>query len=659
MNGTHTIMRPRSYTLQIAAVGFLLTAWGPSALAQECQPSDLRLLTGREGGYYDKVGKAIEQVARKNQVNICAQSVLQTLLNIRELQENKAAFALVQSDLAHAAWYGHTNLLPQQSFPQDFSRVKLVMPLYIEAVHILVRPHLTLSSLADLRGKKVWLGPNKSGTEFAAKRILSAAGLRKEELEQLQSTVLVPGEDFCKAVQMLKPDSLDALFRVSVLPTDEIEHALKKDTEKKKEGHACEKATEIQLFELDYGFVDRLVKDGSYIETLISSKWYDQDRASLTVGVQALLLTSRDDGDAAVTKLARILRSNRADIEQRIKVMVREEQIKHSEKATGIPSELSLLGVPTRERLYAFAHPGAKTYLYDSWRDSWKRFLPIIGCLVLGLVAFFYWKRVEVGEWLVRLPGLALALGGTLVIWFVGACVLNHFEGRVNEHFSALSRSLEFTFLYLTPLSGYEPLTRDGQSAIKITSWASLLLFGGFVTPLIRQGVRALSPRLASWMLGRRPLPKDLNNHILMLNRSARAEDIIKELRARDRDSECQIVVVAERAADLPPTKEYRHVYFLVGDPTDKDCLKDARAVQARSVTILSAWRPPDPQDRRRWLRGDQADSKTIHAIRLIQGLCAEQNPGRTVPITAEIRTKQYADEAVKAGGEQTRVVFV
>ena len=111
----------------------------------------LHLMTGPSTGYYYMVGKAISSVvAAKTSrsdgkpLEIQSISTEQTKCNLIGLEAKKTQFALVQSDIAHDAWFGHPPIRLTQA--QD---ITLVAPLYVEAVHIVIRPHLNLARLSD------------------------------------------------------------------------------------------------------------------------------------------------------------------------------------------------------------------------------------------------------------------------------------------------------------------------------------------------------------------------------------------------------------------------------------------------------------------------------------------------------------------------------
>jgi len=483
--------KPYGLLLRTVLSSLLLSA--PSVAGQQCQPSDKILLTGSEQGYYYKLGRAIGQVAEPGGLHLCVQptdykkQVPATGQNILDLETGKATFSIAQSDLARDAWYGHP-----PAFNERVTKVRIVMPLYVEAVHILLAPDLNISRLEDLKGRRVGLFLAGSGTEYTAKRILQDAGLKPEGSWKNFDAITTTDPKFCHSVQNLLNGTLDALFRVTVVRSAEIQDALRESGNGERD---CPGSSEIKLLPLDYALVERLADDGSYSETLISKHDYNQNQSTLTVGVQALLLAGPKASPDDVEKLAGILRSKHGEIENALGQIVETEHAGHNHPQGYLP-RLSLLNIPMAE-LSAFVHPRAREYLYHPWRDSWKPELPVIFLTLMALFLVCRWKRAALGFAIEKQPNLMFAVACTLLLWLVGALVLNHSEWRVNEHFNSFPRSLVSTFLYLAGFSDYVLLTSGGQQFAQIAKWISLALLGGFASPLLKQALDALLKRVA------------------------------------------------------------------------------------------------------------------------------------------------------------------
>jgi TRAP transporter TAXI family solute receptor len=514
-------MRKAVSTLVVA----LSSVFAVSPVAgQNCQPTDKRILTGSRQGYYYMMGRAIAQVAKTQKLNLCVETTDHNLDNVSELALGHAEFGIAQSDVAHDAWFGHP-----RKFLKRVSEVQIVMPLYVEVVHILLRPHLNIAHLGDLKGKTVGIGLANSGTEYTARHILAAVDLEadgKANFTAVTSTDPV----FCHSVSKLMDGTLDALFKVTVVPSVEIQDTLRLDhNSNEAPENECAGAREIKLLPLDHELAERLVRDGSYHETLIQKGDYSQPESTLAVGVQALFLAGKTADPADVKILARLIRFNHRDIDRALETIVKTEHPGHGHAAGNLP-QLSLLDVPI-SALSGFVHPAARPYTYDWWRDSWLPELPGVLSSAALLFALLFWKRIALGHAMERQPNLTFAIAGTLLIWLIAACVFYHYEWSVNDHFNSFIRSLGSTFLYLTSLSGYALLTQDAQSFAQRAKWVSVVVLGGFASPLLKQGLDALLKVVACWLKGaERKLEAPPRLHVLRLPTSDGAESTAASL---------------------------------------------------------------------------------------------------------------------------------
>jgi TRAP transporter TAXI family solute receptor len=499
------------------------TAWREycSATLEKAPVEDKPVfLTGSQSGYYYKVGNAIAAVladkkAEPGQPSIQLQPVgtKQTRCNLLGLETRHAAFALVQSDVAHDAWFGHP---PVRSTPAK--GISLVAPLYVEAVHIVVRPHLNLARLTDLKGRRVWLGTKNSLTVFTAKRILDAAGLTPDQVAALEECsspkglcpeVKIPdmtSDDALTALQELK---LDAMFQVGVVPYDTLRdkivpsdgegHLL--DVERQK--HPCDavrqarvtdptlRDSELHLFNLDLDLVNRLVDDGSYIQQLIPPDAYCQSEATLTVGVRALLLTNKEPSDPSVSQIAKAILGSQREIETKLRQGVEQQQVEHGDAITGEPSKLALLRVSTPGPLYARYHETIKNekIYFDPWKFFARQRLAL-GVALLIVCGLLYWWRGPIGRALANHGNWPLCLFVFLCVWTAIAAWMKHYEGLVNEDYSSLPTAMYSTILNLLGF-GKEPITQNGQYLWHWGSWGTRLVFFSLLVPSLR---RLVSP---------------------------------------------------------------------------------------------------------------------------------------------------------------------
>jgi len=121
--------------------------------------------------------------------------------NLEYLSQGKADFAFYQ---------GGTSL--------EASNVRSVANIYSEVVHIIVKRSLSATSLSHLLGKRISIGPKKSGTMIVARQILEHYGLEGKIEEKHFS--------FGDVLAHFEPD-LDAAFIVSGIPSPVISELLR------------------------------------------------------------------------------------------------------------------------------------------------------------------------------------------------------------------------------------------------------------------------------------------------------------------------------------------------------------------------------------------------------------------------------------------------
>jgi len=124
----------------------------------------------------------------------------------------------------------------------------------------------------------------------------------------------------------------------------------------------------------------------------------------------------------------------------------------------------------------------------------------------------------------------------------------------------------------------------------------------------------------------------------------------ITQQRENDHAPERPAVIVARSVPAPALSNGSRNIRLVQGEGTDEGCLEKACVQKAYSVTIFSSWQPSNPDDRRKHLDADSADTKTILAILQIRQLSRHRPDGRNVPITAEILSPKNRDEAERAG---------
>jgi uncharacterized protein len=177
--------------------------------------SDTRvsLATGNSTGVYFSLGNAYaEQIsaATEGKVKATAAETGASVQNIQQLVGGSYQVAFSLADTAADAVEGKAGFDGEKQPIQAISRI------YNNYTQVIARKDSGITSVADMRGKRVSTGSPGSGTEVIANRLLESAGLNPA------SDVAAQRLDLTKTVDGMKDGSIDALFWSGGLPTPGI-----------------------------------------------------------------------------------------------------------------------------------------------------------------------------------------------------------------------------------------------------------------------------------------------------------------------------------------------------------------------------------------------------------------------------------------------------
>jgi uncharacterized protein len=156
------------------------------------------------GVYYPLAGAMSRIAYNAKDLNIRAtvESSGASVANAQLIGTGDADFALLQNDIAFYAFNGATLAAFKDKAVKNMGGVFTIYP---ELVHAVASSASGVKSIGDLRGKRVVLGPQGSGTEQNALQVLEAYGLKESD---------VRGEriDAAAAADQLKDGRVDAAF---------------------------------------------------------------------------------------------------------------------------------------------------------------------------------------------------------------------------------------------------------------------------------------------------------------------------------------------------------------------------------------------------------------------------------------------------------------
>lgn len=144
--------------------------------------ADYVLATASTGGTYYPVGVALATLTKvklqpKKKIGMSAINSAGSGENVRLLRENEAQFAIVQGLFGHYAWTGSGPV--KADGPQ--TNLRAVSMLWQNVEHFIVKSEHaktgTISDFADLKGSKMALGKQNSGTIGSNRAILSNFGI--------------------------------------------------------------------------------------------------------------------------------------------------------------------------------------------------------------------------------------------------------------------------------------------------------------------------------------------------------------------------------------------------------------------------------------------------------------------------------------------------
>ncbi|HEX4635234.1 MAG TPA: TAXI family TRAP transporter solute-binding subunit [Rhizomicrobium sp.] len=204
----------------MVVVGALLTGGNLGIADSGPTRVSFQIATGSTEGVYFPVGQAMAGlishplgVGRCDTAMVCgpagvilsARTSEGTTDNLRSVDQGLVDSGFADGDAIAAAVKGGG------VFRRPARHLRVIAALFPEEAHLVVAANSDIQSVADLRGKRLLMGPANGSGLMRARTILSAYRVRAREV--------VSGEP---ADQMLRDDKIDAYFAVAGVPLDSI-----------------------------------------------------------------------------------------------------------------------------------------------------------------------------------------------------------------------------------------------------------------------------------------------------------------------------------------------------------------------------------------------------------------------------------------------------
>lgn len=276
---------PTGPTLPSAERDAIVTEEAQSAVRQArarlARSADtIALAAGPASGAYEEVARALAARAAQAEVSFELPDSDGSVGNIRLLADGAAQFALVQNDVAMAAYQGQGRF-GGAAQPE----LRAVASLFPEAVQLVVRADGPIKTVADLAGRRVDLGLPHSGTRANAMAILAAHRLAPDSLQ------IVSGNTLAQATELLVQGKIDALFTTVHAPARALQRA----------------AVRSRLALIDILPTDALRASGLVPLKLPARTYAGQAEPVQTLATTALLVTRSDVPTKQVDTLLELL----------------------------------------------------------------------------------------------------------------------------------------------------------------------------------------------------------------------------------------------------------------------------------------------------------------------------------------------------------------
>lgn len=167
---------------------------------------------GTGGTYYPLSNEFKKIIEDDTDYKVQVQSTGASVENVGSLKSGSADFALIQNDVAYFAKNG-TGIEAFKGKPVE--NLRGVATLYPETIHVVTLEETGITSLQDLKGKRVNTGDLGSGTQVDALKILNAVGITTDDFEEQNTS-------FSQASEQLKNGDVDATFTVGGWPVGAI-----------------------------------------------------------------------------------------------------------------------------------------------------------------------------------------------------------------------------------------------------------------------------------------------------------------------------------------------------------------------------------------------------------------------------------------------------
>ena len=242
----------------------------------------IRLSTGPPGGGFYPLGESLAQAYAKSLTSVVVETrpSAGAVANVEAIQRNDADVGFTFADVAYVAYVRGLG-----GVSQPYSRLRAIAVLQLTPLHFVVRAGSGITTISDLRNRRVSMGPPGTGTSLIVQLLLEAFGVPL-------STVHVEPLQFNEAARRLVAGTLDAMFDDAIYPAESVRIATK--------GGA-------RLLPLVGPSIERLRHEYPFFRNAVipQGSYPGVTQVIHTIGVDSLLICRRDLDESVVYDLTK------------------------------------------------------------------------------------------------------------------------------------------------------------------------------------------------------------------------------------------------------------------------------------------------------------------------------------------------------------------
>ncbi len=261
--------------------------------------ANLLFATGGVAGTFYPLGGAIAQVWNKKipDLNVTVQATGGSVENIRLLGSKGAEVAISMNDIA---FYGYNTLEVFQSKNEKYTNFSAIGNVYPDVIQIFSRRDGPIKKIADLRGKKVSVGPPGSGTEISARQILGLNEMDYKKSKDINPLYL----SYSEAADQFKDNHVDACYFVVSVPNGALQD--------------INVMNPVQFLEIDDALFAKIIKTYPlYARFEIPANAYQGlARPVKTIAVYSSILVRNDLPEDLVYQMTKVMYEENAAIAQ-------------------------------------------------------------------------------------------------------------------------------------------------------------------------------------------------------------------------------------------------------------------------------------------------------------------------------------------------------